>query len=256
VSGTFGSDYAGVYDLLYDDKDYSRECDAIAALTATVGRELGSVLDLGCGTGGHAFELARRGVSVVGVDLSASMIDQARKRAAELAVDPTPTFVVGDLRTVDLDRRFDAAVMMFAVLGYQIENDDVLAALRAAWRHLAPGGLLFFDVWYGPAVLAARPGERVKTMQMDGRTVVRRSRSELDTARQVCEVSFDLSVVNDSGAHKFAERHEMRFFFSKELELALTVSGFRLLELRSFDDPSLPAGEDTWNVLAVARRGD
>lgn len=254
MSGTFGSDYAGVYDLLYQDKDYSRECDAIAALAATAGSELGSVLDLGCGTGGHALELARRGVEVVGVDLSAAMIERAR-RAADLVADPVPTFVVGDLRSVDLGRRFDTALMMFAVLGYQLENDDVLAALRTASRHLEPGGLLFFDVWYAPAVLAERPADRLKTVRSEGRTVVRSSHSQLDTARQICEVSFDVIVTDEGGVHEFAERHEMRFFFAKELELGLTASGFQLLELRSFDDPALPADEGTWNVLVAARRG-
>lgn len=256
MSSVFGSDYAGVYDLLYDDKDYGGECDAITALAASHSSGLGSVLDFGCGTGGHAFELAHRGIEVVGVDLSASMIEHARKRAADLAVDPVPTFVLGDLRTIDLGRRFDAALMMFGVLGYQLENDDVLAALRTASRHLAPGGLLFFDVWYGPAVLAERPADRVKTVRSEGCTVVRSSHSKLDTARQVCEVSFDLIVVDDSGVHEFDECHEMRFFFAKELELALAASGFRLLELRSFANPTLPADESTWNVLVAARRGD
>jgi hypothetical protein len=51
--------------------------------------------------------------------------------------------------------------MMFAVLGYQGENDDVLAALKTAHRHARPGGLFLFDVWYGPAVLHERPSQRV-----------------------------------------------------------------------------------------------
>ena len=158
----FGNDYAAVYDLVYRDKDYRRECDVITARATAVGVELGSVVDLGCGTGGHALELARRGVEVVGVDLSAPMIDRARERAFDLAVDPAPVFVVGDLRTVDLGRRFDAALMMFAVLGYQLENEDVLAALSTARRHLEPGGLLFCDVWYwtcGPCSAARQPPE-------------------------------------------------------------------------------------------------
>ena len=52
--------------------------------------------------------------------------------------------------------------MMFAVLGYQHTNADVLDALATARAHLDVGGLFAFDVWYGPAVLSERPSERVK----------------------------------------------------------------------------------------------
>ena len=50
--------------------------------------------------------------------------------------------------------------MMFTVLGYQLEDIDLMAALATVRRHLDPGGLFIFDVWNGPAVLAVRPGER------------------------------------------------------------------------------------------------
>jgi len=40
---------------------------------------------------------------------------------------------------------------MFAVLGYQLENKDVLAALQTARQHVRPGALFIYDVWYGMA---------------------------------------------------------------------------------------------------------
>ena len=53
---------------------------------------------------------------------------------------------------------FDAAVMMFAVLSYQLSNQDVLSTLATVRRHLQVGGLFIADLWYGPAVLNERPG--------------------------------------------------------------------------------------------------
>ena len=88
----FGSDYSRVYALLYDDKDYGEERDAVIAQAGSAGIELRSVLDLGCGAGGHALELARRGIEVVGVDVSAPMIERARERASSLAADPVRPF--------------------------------------------------------------------------------------------------------------------------------------------------------------------
>jgi len=64
-----------------------------------------SVLDAGCGTGRVAIELARRGVDVIGVDLDAGMLEQARQKAPDL------DWIDGDLATVDLARHFDVVVL-------------------------------------------------------------------------------------------------------------------------------------------------
>ena len=86
--------------------DYDLKWEAMAAAGASVHGEAdfvsrfapGTVLDAGCGTGRVAIELARRGVDVVGVDLDATMLDQARSKAPEL------TWVRADLRDVSLGR--------------------------------------------------------------------------------------------------------------------------------------------------------
>src|SRR6266567_477654 len=171
----FGADYANAYDVLYQDKDYASECDLIERVFAeyAAGRRVRSVLDLGCGTGGHAVPLAEHGYEVVGVDRSAEMLRHAVERSrtdrdAAHAARRGPRFELGDIGSIDLRREFDAVVMMFAVLGYQVTNEAVQAALASARRHLAAGGLLFGDLWYGPAVLAQRPSERVKVIELPG----------------------------------------------------------------------------------------
>jgi SAM-dependent methyltransferase len=63
------------------------------------------VLDAGCGTGRVAIELARRGVSVVGVDLDRSMLATARTRASDVE------WVEHDLATLDLGLAFDVVVL-------------------------------------------------------------------------------------------------------------------------------------------------
>src|SRR5262249_50342723 len=157
-SNVFGSVYAASYDVLYRDKDYLAECALLGRVFQKYGEgSIKSILDLGCGTGNHSIPLAQQGYEVVGVDRSADMIALARNKATQGRIEKSVLFHQGDLRSTDLGRRFDAVLMMFAVLGYQRENADVLAALATAHRHLRKGGLLVFDIWYGPAVLHERP---------------------------------------------------------------------------------------------------
>ena len=150
-SSVFGRDYAAAYDDLYHDKDYQAECDVISQVFDTYAAgTVRRVLDLGCGTGGHAVILASRGYEVVGVDRSPEMLDRARAR------DSSASFELGEITSFNFGQTFDAVLMMFAVLGYQARNADVQAALATVRRHLTPGGLFFCDFWYGPAVLAQR----------------------------------------------------------------------------------------------------
>ena len=240
----FGDGYAAAYDLLYRDKDYEAECDLLEELFGRyAGRAVASVLDLGCGTGRHAVALARRGYEVVGVDRSAAMLAEARGRAATT----DSAFHVGDVRDADLGRRFDAVVMLFAVLGYQTSNADALAALRTVRRHLVDGGLVFFDVWYGPAVLAQGPSARELTVG----AMRRRSSSRLDVSRQICSVAFELHRPDGDVVR---ETHDMRFFFPLELELLLDVAELELLRIGSFPDFERDPDETTWSVLVAARR--
>jgi len=259
VSGSaFGQPYAEIYNWLYSDKDYARECDLLEELFRRCsGREIQSILDLGCGTGGHAFPLADRGYQVIGVDRSGDMIAQARRKTAALgqpAGEPAPAFLQDDLQTLDLGRRFDAALMMFAVLGYQTSNAEVSGALAAARRHLDPGALLVFDVWYGPAVLAQRPEERIKAVESPQGRVERTATPELDVRRHLCRVRYRLRQEGAGGQpQESAEEHIVRYFFPAEIEQFLTGTRFELAHLSNFSDLDAEPSLDTWNVLACAR---
>jgi len=88
-----------------------------------------SVIDVGCGTGIHAAALAARGYDVLGVDLDAAMLERA---AGE---HPEVTFVASDVQTLNLDRRFDAAISNAALHWMP----DQAAALRAIRGVLRPG---------------------------------------------------------------------------------------------------------------------
>jgi len=255
MSQTFGPAYAQAYDPLYQDKDYGAECDLIGRVFRQYASSpIRSVLDLGSGTGNHAFPLSRLGFHVVGVERSEAMLSVAHAKQNGSLEQANPAFRHGDIRTVRLGRQFDAAVMMFAVLGYQLENSDVLSALKTARAHLHPGGLLVFDVWYGPAVIHQRPSQRVKEIS-DGRSkILRVATSELDVSRHLCRVAFHMwSFSGQTTVRETEETHVMRFFFPMELRLFVEYAGFELTRLGVFPDFDQDPALDTWNILGVCR---
>ena len=105
------------------------EAEFIAALHPT------TVLDAGCGTGRVAIELARRGVTVVGVDLDEDMLVAARVKAPDIP------WITADLATFDLGQRFDVVAMPGNVMIFCAPADRAVIVARCA-AHLAPAGLL------------------------------------------------------------------------------------------------------------------
>lgn len=101
------------------------------------------ILDLYCGYGRHAIELAKRGFKVTGVDGTAAFVDIARQKAVEAGV--TMQFEHKDMRELTYTNQFDAVVNMFAAFGYfsDEENTNVLSLIRRALRK---DGLLLMDL--------------------------------------------------------------------------------------------------------------
>ncbi len=249
----FGPGYAAAYDLLYDTKDYDAECAFIgSALGARASAGTVRVLDLGCGTGAHALRLAALGCEVLGVDRAVAMLEQARAKAARDPAGARVRFEHGDIGSFRAPARYDVALMMFAVIGYQTDDPALDAALATARAHLAPGGLLIFDCWYGPAVLAQRPETRTKRVDHETGTLVRTARTDLDVDRHLCTVHYDLEWSPRGGTRRTVqERHVMRFFFSDELEQFLARAGFAMRRLVDFDAPQRAPSQASWNVWCV-----
>lgn len=252
---TFDTLYASQYDKLYEEKDYGAECDLIEeAVRRHAGVRPATLLDVGCGTGGHAIELARRGFRVTGVDLSQAMLDHASAKAGSLGADRRPDFLCGDARSFATGRTHDIAIMMFAVVGYLNGNDDVLQGLRNIRAHLAPGALFVCDFWYGPSVLSVRPSDRVRVLEHGTSRVIRAASTTLDVASHTADVGFRLwTLEGDRLAGETRETHRLRYFFPQEFRLFLAQSGFETLGLTAFPSLDAPPGDQTWNALVVAR---
>lgn len=248
--------YARYYDLLYRDKDYAGEAAWVRGVLARLAPGARSVLDLGCGTGAHAAFLAREGYEVHGLDGSGEMLRRAEGRARELPPGSGAlSFSRGDVRTARLGRRFDAVVSLFHVMSYQTGTEDLRAAFGTAAAHLGPGGLLLFDAWYGPAVLAERPAVRVKRMEDAETAVVRIAEPDLDADANRVDVRYTVLVRDRAtgAVEEIRELHRMRYLFTPEVGELLREAGFSLLEAGEWMT-GRPPGLGTWNVFYAARR--
>jgi SAM-dependent methyltransferase len=106
--------------------------------------ENASVLDLCCGPGRHAIELARRGYRVTGQDLSQAYVDEARKEAGRAGVEVN--WICADMREIPLEHKYNACYIWYSSYGYLETDEDDLRVLARICQVLSPGGRLIVDV--------------------------------------------------------------------------------------------------------------
>ncbi len=224
-------DYARYYNLLYQDKDYAGETEFVLKILEDAGNSPSSVLDLGCGTGRHALEMARRGLEVIGVDSADTMIQIAQSHLNSPSgnvISPHPHFVSGDARSVRLGRSFDAVTSLFHVMSYQLDEHDALGVLSTARSHLTDYGYFLFDFWYGPGVLSDPPKSREKTMHDDTTHVLRKAQPFLDVNTNTVDVRYDVFMTDNvlETVSELTETHRMRYWFIPELRYLAREAGF------------------------------
>lgn len=146
--------HAPIYDANVFTKNTQREVDfLLEELRLPPGA---AILDVGCGTGRHAIELARRGYRVTGLDLSAGMLAQATEAAQAQNVDVE--WVRADATRFTFSERFDAAICLcegaFGLLGQADDPiDQPLSIVRNIARSLKPKAKAMLTVLNGAAML-------------------------------------------------------------------------------------------------------
>lgn len=212
-------DYAAYYDMLYSDKDYKGEAEYIHQLIQLHNPGAKTILNLGCGTGSHDFELEKLGYEVVGVDLSAEMIQIANEKKTPNA--STVDFHIGDLRTFRINKTFDVVISLFHVISYQTTNEDLQASFETASVHLETGGLFLFDCWYGPGVLTDPPVVRYKVLDNKELNIHRVAIPEMHYYENSVTVNYVIIVHNKANNEHYTvkEKHKMRYIFAPEIKL-------------------------------------
>lgn len=222
----------------------------------------GEALELACGTLRVMLPVAAAGVRVTGIDESPFMLELAQKKLdaappkirARIAIQP------GDMRTFELDRQFNLIYIPFNTLGILLTIEDQLAMLAQVKKHLAPGGVFAFDVFFPDverlhgAVLSRWQLEMDESFP-DGSRVQRDLVREIDLRRQITFITWRNKEYQDQVlVREWLTDLKLRYFFAHELEHLLARAGFEIVhywgnyERQNFWDMSAP-----WKQLVVAR---
>lgn len=188
----------------------------------------GAILELACGSGQLAVPIAARDIPVVGLDSSPEMLNAARRRARAGHVDVE--FIEGDMRHFELGRRFSLIFIARNSLLHLSEPDEFAALFSAVRRHLAPDGIMAFDIFKPDLHWLCRPsGVRVEIMrarsERHGEVTVEGT-EDYDPISQVNRATWFISTSAQRDA--WVIPLHLRSIFPQELRVLLAANGFRL----------------------------
>lgn len=206
------------------------------------------ILDIGCGTGRHAIELAKRGYSVIGVDLSEAMLKKAGENAANKGFDVD--FRKADARNLPFEKEFDLAIMICEGAFPLMETDEMnFEILKNAAKALKPGGKLIFTTLNGLYPLF----HSVKDFINSSSTTQTNNDNNFDL--MTFRDHYQLEVEDDNGQKLVLDCNE-RYYVPSEIKWLLKSLNFNKIDIMAgklgeFSRDSLLTTED-YEMLVIA----
>ena len=138
------NDFSSVYDSLMSDVDYTARCEYLIDLFKKYGKMPTLMLDLACGTGGFSNAFAKKGVEVIGVDVSQDMLSKARENSYNEGTDVL--YLCQSAEELDLFGTVDGAICCMDSLNHITDFDALLKAVKNVSLFLENECLFIFDL--------------------------------------------------------------------------------------------------------------
>ncbi len=253
---------SGLHIEVYDEMEWPRNGPDERFLVELAVESGGPVLELACGTGRVAWQIAEAGHEVVGLDLHEGMLAAAEAKRSGYPSDTNARmrFVQGDMTGFELDQQFKLIYITFrsfqALLTPQAQRD----CLRCAWRHLEPGGRLMLNLFdprlsrcdvdcdHPPEFYVVR--NPVTGLEVEQR-MIERFNDPLSQTFKMLGVMQEKDAEGNIVREEY-ERLDLRWTFRHEMRYLLELCGFEVLaEYSDFDkSPPTYGQEQVW----VARK--
>jgi SAM-dependent methyltransferase len=211
----YGDRWAGVYDDHHGGLDPEPAVDFLAGLSGD-----GRVLELAIGTGRVALPLARRGVSVEGVDASEAMVGQLRAKPGGESI----SVIIGDMAEVGVNGPFRLVYLVFNTLFGLLSQARQAECFRNVARVLDPDGMFVIECFV-PDLSRFDRGQRVQTLAVTEDSAIFEL-SRHDAVQQ--RVTTQLVTLDGDGMHM--RPVAIRYSWPTELDLMAGQAGLRVAE--------------------------
>ena len=210
------------------------------------------ILDIGCGTGRHSIELAKRGYNLTSVDLSDSQLERAKQKASEEKVKID--FRKADAREFYFNNEFDLVIMLFEGAFPLMETDEMnYRILQNAAAALREKGKLIFTTLNGLFPLFHSVKDFITANTKEGNGVYEKNLFDLMTFRD-----YNTTVFEDDFGNKKELACNERYYVPSEITWMLKSLNFKKIDifgskLGAFSRKDILTTED-FEILVIAEK--
>lgn len=217
------TDFAYVYDALMGDVNYLSRTEYILNLFERFDRKPTLLLDIACGTGGFSIELAKKGIEVIGTDMSEDMLSVAREKTADEGLDVL--YLCQSAEELDLYGTVDGAVCCMDSINHITDIETLETALKKVSLFLEPERLFIFDVntLYKQEKILAN-----NTFVLDEEDVYCVWQNEFDSDNKITNISLDFFTKEDDIYVRSGEEFSEKAYTNEELCDLLENAGFKI----------------------------
>ena len=222
------TEYADLYNKMYQSFiDYGEEYQFYKGLLDNHNAK--DILEIGCGTGQLAKRFLNDKYSYTGIDVSAPMLEYARKEL------PAHHFHEMDMRDIKLSTTFDGVIITARSISYILTNNDVMATFKSIKKILKGTGVLIFDFIDAKSFIPAINEEETISHEVviDNIKYKRESIFEkhIDTSWNWIWKSTFFKEEKDGYQEIGSDQAELRTFTADELEIFLALTGYKIIKV-------------------------
>lgn len=241
------SDFAEVYDILMGDVDYSARSEYLLKLFSKYGRKPTLLLDLACGTGSFSNLFAKKGIEVIGVDMSEEMLSVARERSMDEGNDIL--YLCQRAEELDLYGTVDGAVCCMDSLNHITDTETLQKAIDKVSLFLEKDCLFIFDVntvYKHKEILADN------TFVFDEDEVYCVWQNSFNSESLTTDISLDFFIADEEVYIRSSEDFSERAYSDAELKEIIEKAGLKIEAV--YDDMTTDPQKDTSERLIYVTR--
>lgn len=240
--------FAFFYDNFTENVEYKKRTDYICRLFKKYGKMPTLLLDAACGTGSFSCEFAKKGISIIGADISSEMLSVANEKKIENNLDIL--FINSPLSELDLYGTVDGAVCMLDSLNHITDYNELCLSIKRISLFLESQSLFIFDVnteYKHEAVLGNN------SFVLENENVYCVWQNKYLRKHKTTEITLDFFEKNGDEYKRYTEEFSERVYTDEQLEKALKKAGLEIVAVLGENSLKAPK-DDCQRKIFVTRK--
>ncbi len=191
--------------------------------------EVKRILESACGSGMFLITFARYGYQITGYDINPSMITYAREQIEKAGYADRAEVLLGDMRTMKFDTKFDAAINLVSSLSYCLSDSDIVNHFRVMAESLRKGGIYIVEIFCAcEDIRNERTPDETWFAERDEIKIETTWHCDSYDINKIRHVTCMMEVEDNGRMLAFEEKHDLRLWFFEDFKRLTREAGFRI----------------------------